>query len=121
MTTKKPMIGWKKACWFDTKSRVFRFVIVKLEIRGRTVMDGFGYNGYVVYKTNKCRTSLAKVLKIYSKTKQPIISWFRGQKTQYITGQLVRPDSPFDTRQVACASGIHFFRTRKEAEKYRFT
>jgi hypothetical protein len=37
----------------------------------------------------------------------------------YRIGEMVRPTEPFDTnRWNECTSGIHFFLTREEAEKY---
>ena len=39
-------------------------------------------------------------------------------KTEYKAGEIVRPDKWDDNRWEECSSGIHFFITRLEAERY---
>ena len=68
----------------------------------------------------KCRAEYAKVLEIRNKKK----SVKRGESGYedgfaYIVGKTVKPTEPFDdNRWEECSTGIHFFITRIEAEKY---
>ena len=65
----------------------------------------------------KCRCSEALVLSIDDGALQEVIN-YNFSRTVYRVGEVVRPDW-FDTcRWEECASGIHFFITRKEAEEY---
>ncbi len=95
----KKMIGYKK-CRDD--------LIVKLEIP----------KGAIVFSINnsKCRTNIAKVLEI-SDNKKVAISQ-QDENFKYKVGKIVRPTSFNCEYNIACAGGIHFFRTRKEAEEY---
>lgn len=69
----------------------------------------------------KCRCSEAIVLAITDKNGRPL----RMAKSQYdnkfvyTVGKIVRPNKPFDeNRWAECASGIHFFMTKREAIDY---
>jgi len=68
----------------------------------------------------KCRAEFAKVLGIWDGEKQVEegISQYDKQLT-YRVGDIVRPAAWDDNRWDECSSGIHFFITRIEAEKYR--
>jgi hypothetical protein len=66
--------------------------------------------------TRKCRASKAVVLEIFGADKA--ISQHANDFI-YEVGKTIEPANPFcDNRWEECASGIHFFITRKEAENY---
>ena len=99
MILKRKIIGYKK-CRND--------IIVKLEIpRGAIV---FSINN------NKCRTNIAKIIDIdnnLSKVKSKFEENFIYKK-----GEIIEIDDFNLMYNVECGSGIHFFRTRKEAVDY---
>lgn len=65
---------------------------------------------------SKYRTNVAKVIDIDGKLEQAVSR--KDRKFIYRKGEMVYPDK-FDCRyNVECGGGIHFFRTRKEAEEY---
>ncbi|RFZ15066.1 Secreted effector protein pipB2 [Mycobacterium marinum] len=69
----------------------------------------------------KCRAELAEVLAIFDADGQPCevasSTWDSG--FTYRVGETVRPVEPFDdNRWRECASGIHFYITRAEAEAH---
>jgi uncharacterized protein YjbI with pentapeptide repeats len=92
------LIGWKKCSGQ---------VIVKLRIPADAKRShAFG---------RKCRAEFADVLEVIGS--EVGISLHDG-KTQYVAGQRVVPDA-FDPEWTnECASGVHFFITRAEAEAY---
>lgn len=99
---KKPMIGYKQCR---------EGIIVTLEIP----------KGAIVYSINnrKCRTNVAKVIDIDNGLRhlEQAVSRY-DRKFIYRKGKMVYPDE-FDCRyNVECGGGIHFFRTREEAEEY---
>ena len=92
------LIGWKKC---------MNGVIVKLQIPAKAKRShAFG---------RKCRAEYAKVLQIFG---ADVAISQHDQKTQYVKGETVYPDSFSDNWQEECAPGIHFFITRSEAENY---
>lgn len=94
----REMTGWKKCK---------EGVIVKLEIP----------NGAVVFSINnkQCRTNVAKVIEVIG-AKEGISK--HDEKFIYEKGKTLKVDN-FDLMYNAeCSTGIHFFRTRKEAENY---
>lgn len=95
----KKMIGYKK-CRDN--------LIVKLEIP----------EGAIVFSINnsKCRTNIAKVLEISNGKKNAISQ--NDESFKYKVGKIVRPTSFNCQYNVECGEGIHFFRTKKEAEEY---
>ena len=93
----KPMIGWKKC-----KNNV----IVKLEIpRGATV---FSINN------NKCRTDKAKVLEIIGSNR----AYSKHKFFSYYVGDIIEVFDFNCEYNKECAEGIHFFKTKEEAERY---
>ncbi len=95
ITPEGVLIGWKK---------LEGGTICKLEIPA----DARRFNA----TGRKCRAEFAKVLEGEGCSRHD--STFK-----YIVGEIVRPRKPFDPdRWNECASGIHFFLTRKEAENY---
>ena len=94
----EPMRGFKKC-----KDGV----IVELEIPA----------GAIVFSINntKCRTNIAKVVSI---SEGDVAYSLYSKAFVYRVGKVVKPYT-FNTRyNVECGSGIHFFRTRAEAEQY---
>ena len=93
----EPIIGWKKC---QNK------VLVKLEIpRGAIV---FSINN------NECRTDKAKVLEIIGGDR----AYSKHKFFSYYVGDIIEVFNFNCEYNVECAEGIHFFRTRKEAEDY---
>jgi len=69
----------------------------------------------------KCRASEAVVLTIYDKDGNEINEARSGHDSDFVyrVGETVKPVQEFDTnRWNECATGIHFFVTREEAERY---
>ena len=92
------LIGWKKCSGG---------VIVKLCIPAEAKRShAFG---------RKCRAEFVDVLEVFNGDVG--ISPYDG-KTEYRVGSRVVPDAWSDDWQDECASGIHFFVTREEAEAY---
>ena len=93
------MIGWKK-CKDD--------VLVKLEIPKGAIV--FSINN------NKCRTNIAKVVEIIGAeeavSQHDEIFIYKKDKTYTI--------EDFNLMyNIECSTGIHFFRTKEEAENYK--
>ena len=91
------IIGWKKC-----KNNV----LVKLEIPKGAIV--FSING------TKCRTDKAKVLEIVGGDR----AYSRYQFFSYYVGDIIEVFDFNCEYNTECAKGIHFFRTREEAEKY---
>ena len=93
------IIGWKKCR---------NGVLVKLSIPANAKRShAFG---------RKCRAEFASVLEVIG-AKEGISSY--SDAVVYKVGKTVKPEQPFDENwQEECASGIHFFITREEAEAY---
>ena len=99
-----PVIGWKKA-------RDGR--IVKLRIPSKADRSHAG--------GRKCRSSRAKVLAIYNPDGTPATEAFSTHDAafRYAVGEIVTPTEPFDPDMWnECASGIHWYITRAEAEAH---
>jgi hypothetical protein len=98
------LIGYKKAYGFNTNKKV----IIKLLIPSNAKRSSaFG---------RKCRAEFAEVLEIIGDVKARSD---HDSSFTYEYGQIVRPTHPFDENWVEeCASGIHFFITKVEAENY---
>ena len=93
----EPIIGWKKC-----KNNV----LVKLEIP----------RGAIVFSINnkKCRTDKAKVLEIIGADR----AYSNYKFFSYYVGDIIEVFNFNCEYNVECAEGIHFFRTREEAENY---
>ena len=94
----EPIIGWKKC-----KNNV----LVKLEIP----------RGAIVFSINnkKCRTDKAKVLDIIGADE----AYSRDNEYfSYHVGDIIEIFDFNCEYNIECANGIHFFRTKEEAEKY---
>ena len=93
----EPIIGWKKC-----KNNV----LVKLEIP----------RGAIVFSINnsKCRTDKAKVLEIIGGDR----AYSKYNFFSYYVGDIIEIFDFNCQYNVECAEGIHFFRTREEAENY---
>ena len=96
-------IGWKKA---RKKS------IVKLRITAKAKRSSA--------TTRKCRASEAKVLAIFDREgkKIEVTTSNYDDAFEYKVGEIVSVENFDENRWKECASGIHFFITRKEAEQY---
>ena len=92
------IVGWKK-CQSGT--------LVKLLIPKKAKRShAFG---------RKCRAEFVKVLEVVGAKEAKSIH----DGTVYVAGKTVKPKCQFDENWMAeCASGIHFFITREEAEEY---
>lgn len=68
----------------------------------------------------KCRAESALVIGIYDEAGKEVGAGksLHREEFQYETGAVVVPDYYNDDIRVECASGIHFFITREEAEQY---
>ena len=68
----------------------------------------------------KCRAESAKVIAIWAGKKKVREGFSRHDGSfKYVTGKIVRPLQKYnDDARVECASGIHFFMSRLEAEEY---
>ena len=93
----EPIIGWKK-CKND--------VLVKLEIP----------RGAIVFSINnkKCRTDKAKVLEIIGADR----AYSNHKFFSYYVGDVIEVFNFNCEYNVECTEGIHFFKTREEAENY---
>ena len=93
----EPIIGWKKC---------INNVLVKLEIP----------RGSIVFSINnkKCRTDKAKVLDIIGADR----AYSNYKFLSYYVGDIIEVFNFNCEYNVECAEGIHFFKTRKEAEEY---
>ena len=93
----EPIIGWKKC-----KNNV----LVKLEIP----------RGAIVFSINnsKCRTDKAKVLEIIGGDR----AYSKYKFFSYYVGDVIEIFDFNCEYNVECAKGIHFFKTREEAENY---
>ena len=100
-----PIIGWKKLA---------NGKIAKLQIPAKAKLS----HGV----SRKCRASEAKVLAIFEadgKTEAKSGVSQHDSRFVYEVGKTVKPTEPFcEDRWDECASGIHFFITRIEAENY---
>ena len=93
----EPIIGWKKC-----KNNV----LVKLEIP----------RGAIVFSINnsKCRTDKAKVLEIIGSDR----AYSKYKFFSYYVGDVIEMFDFNCEYNVECAEGIHFFKSREEAENY---
>jgi hypothetical protein len=98
---KGDLIGWKKLCGD---------VIAQLKIPAKA-------HRTASLTSNKCRAEYVVVVALYGTRARRGTSAHDG--TEYRVGCVVTPDSYDDDLRVACTHGIHFFRTRKEAEEWR--
>lgn len=99
-----PIVGWKKT----TSGR-----IVKLRIPSKAKRSHAS--------GRKCRASEAKVLAIFNADgTEATEAWsIHDHRFTYTVGATVKPTEPFDENPWnECASGIHFYITRLEAENH---
>ena len=99
----EPMKGWKKC----KDGRIVELLIPK---------------GAIVFSINnsKCRTNKAKVVSIDGdKTKGLKAVSGYDENFVYEVGKTVEVENFNLQYNVECGSGIHFFRTKKEAEEYK--
>lgn len=96
-------VGWKK-CLNDT--------IVKLLIPEDAKRSSA--------TTRKCRCDKARVLEIWDENGEPIQEARSGRSPDFVyrVGEMVCVPDFDEDRWKECATGIHFFVTRREAELY---
>ena len=109
------LIGWKKCNLSPADGGWVRRVLVKLEIPADARRSNAG--------GRKCRASKAKVIGIYNMDGNECgdveARSIHDASFVYRVGETAEPREPFDEDPLAaCASGIHFFITREEAEAY---
>ncbi|MCQ2232081.1 MAG: DUF5758 domain-containing protein [Paludibacteraceae bacterium] len=101
------MLGYKKVIAYPSR----QFAILKLRIDpGQIVICPNG---------DKCRTPRVFVLDVigeYKYTKNDFRSLY-SSSFKYKIGEYVHSDD-FDMSMEECKSGIHFFKTKEEAEAY---
>lgn len=131
MTTKrkkKPVIGWKKCYIHDSLGQTYQSCIVKLEILGEVVFHptaGRNLLSLIHERNFKRRTNKVKVLAIYGlKRGQMAMSmWtdslYHGYKLQYIKGEIIERE--IRHHHLICGPGIHYFNTRRLAERYNWS
>jgi hypothetical protein len=93
-------IAWKKA----------NGLVLKLEIPAEAKRTSCLIN-------RKCRAEFVKTLEIIGSDKNEVCGSY-DDKTIYKIGEITRADSFDDDIRIDCSHGIHFFITRKEAEKW---
>jgi hypothetical protein len=108
------IIGYKK-CTYRGSYENSDFRIVKLLIPAKAKRCSA--------TSNKCRAEYAVVLEILNvngnKSKLNKVFSIHNPLFVYEIGRIVKPTSPFNSdRGKECTSGIHFFRTFKEAAEY---
>lgn len=88
-------------------------------IRLRIPADAKRVGGYA----RKCRASRATVLEIvdaFGRRQTRCMSWWQPV-FEYVVGATVECQEPFDPNPIEwCASGIHFYMSRAEAEAHEF-
>jgi uncharacterized protein YjbI with pentapeptide repeats len=100
----KMFIGWKK---------VAGDVILKLEILGQSTSSLVG---------RKCRASKVMPTEAYNMNGEPVaeteFTSIYNENFKYVIGKVSEATNYDDDIRIECASGIHFFITREEAEKF---
>ncbi len=102
-----------------------RDVLVKLEVPESAHAIRYAGDGYRgVNSDQKCRASKAKVLDITYLNGRPVdlkkntVYSNHDYEFIYKRDKIVKPKKKFDSRDIVCASGIHFFMTKTRAKKY---
>jgi hypothetical protein len=134
------MIGWKKvlapAAVGKPRNGFFKagpFYLVKLEIPGDAKVCWIANGGRCITlasevtgkPVDKMRASRAKVVRLeLAKPGRPqraplkvgLAGW--DHRFAYVEGMTAFPTSPFSDAKMACAAGIHFYATRKQAMRH---
>ena len=109
-------VGWKKANVDNPSGATWDKAIVKLEIPEDAKRTSA--------TTNKCRCDKAKVIAAYRMDGKELdrdtpIKSMHDTGFTYKVGDIITPEEPFcEDRWQECASGIHFFINRSEAERW---
>lgn len=99
------MLGYKKVVAYQSR----RFAILKLRIDpGQIVICPNG---------DKCRTPRVFVLDVIGEYNENVFRSLYSSSFKYKIGEYVHSDD-FDMSMEECKSGIHFFKTKEEAEAY---
>lgn len=128
---KKSHVGYKKVQVLDPTTSAIRYAIVHLEIPA-------GVRVHKAFYSTKRRCDSARVVAIENYDPQLRYVSAYDNAFDYVPGEVVEPTRPFtehagsswatdeDTRKqiednwMVCASGVHYFTTRAEAEAYNF-
>lgn len=120
---KRPLHVWKAAAIHDPTSVapwMIRYVVVELEIpKGSMVFSDALHNTAKLamwIDNRKCRADKAIVKSIVGGYAQ--CHSLQDEEFIYKVGETVKPTEPFSKRNRQCASGIHFFYDRSDAEKW---
>lgn len=119
---KKPLTVYKSAAYRNPAENRYFKVTVKLVIPVGAYINvpstqRWNYKDVV----GKMRATSAKVVSIKrlrSSEKVTMASSHHSPQFRYWVRKICRPTGPFFWGLEECESGIHFFRTRKEAEAY---
>jgi hypothetical protein len=120
--SREPIV-WKKA-YYEGKGGKRVGCLVKLSLPEGTFVhlgDNHGHNKHL-----KCRASQVRVLGFYTMKSKKLpnsTEVFAGfgrmtSKFFYTVGSVVLPRKPFVKLNKTCASGIHFFFSKRAAERY---
>lgn len=122
MPKRRKIIGYKKVYVFDDLHYVRKIVIATLEIpRGTDRYQESRKHKSGVYLEPKCRTSEAKVLSLkemYTGKDIEVATSGHDMSFNYRVGDTVRPRDGFDPAHETCASGIHFYMLKRDAERH---
>lgn len=121
VTLRRNIVGYKKV---KTGTALFSSTaIVKLLIpAGAKVICGEAKDGkFFTTVQVKLRTNLAKVMYIQDTVtkKKMKFGYASHDNYKYTAGSIVKPTNYFNSTFRTCASGIHFFLTKEEAQSYR--
>ena len=107
---------------------VYHFCVIKLKIPAGTQVYRDKERKAHVYGTGapctrtEYRCSKAEAVKMLDQCScEGILRSYPHPMFKYPLNTLVTPDEPFDMSYDAYTSGIHFFRTKKEAFEYNFS
>ena len=109
--------------FFDRKEEIRKGIVLKKPIKGyKKTVEGVVVTaeipaGAIVFSINgkKCRTNIATITDTAG---HKLLHSRYDRKFTYKTGKKIIIDN-FDTRyNIECATGFHFFRTKKEAKEY---
>lgn len=120
---RKPPKKGSFTAWKLTESNNGSPILIELEIPAEAKRLCPGYSN----RKRKCRASEAKVIAMYNKDGTKLADHFVAFSGwdcnfKYKVGTTVKPRYSFEeSRSAVCASGIHFFMLRKDAERYDFS
>lgn len=118
-------IAWKKAHVSKNKRKTshldLHVVLIKMIIKKGTEIR-LHHGDYIDHR--KCRTASAKIISFYDlmgkkiSTKNEVVYSSYDSNFEYELKKELKPKFSFDNSAKTCASGIHFFLNKKDAENY---